>query len=150
TLASRSSAERGSARRGEPSSITGSRLSEGVFQSESSTMFLANDGIAGNASGVQNKMAALRRASRGKNPSAKAGRDGRTKTSTSATAATAYPAVPAEYSRNERSVSKKDGEERRQVTQVIGGKLLAISHHACGAAAARKTTVVTQGARERK
>ena len=44
TLAMRSTATRGTTRRGEPSSMTGSRLSAGVFQSESRLMFLISAG----------------------------------------------------------------------------------------------------------
>ena len=52
TLAMRSTATRGTVTSGEPSSITGSRLSAGVFQSESRLMFLISAGTTGSNSGT--------------------------------------------------------------------------------------------------
>ena len=82
----RNTATRGSTTSGEPSSITGSRLSAGVFQSEMQIDVLDQRRHDGSRIGIQNRIAAMRRSSRGKKPSASARRDGRAKSSTSAIA----------------------------------------------------------------
>src|SRR5262245_55971338 len=87
--------------RGDASAITGSRLSAGVFQSDSSVMFLITAGTNGSASGVQNRIVALRRSSRGNQLSAIAASDGRKNATTSNSAPPAYAMVPSAYLPNE-------------------------------------------------
>ena len=86
----RCTATRGTVTRGEASAITGSRLSAGVFHSDSRTDALDRaPGTKGSSSGVQNRIAAPRRSSRGNQLSAIAARVGRMKISTSSSAAPA-------------------------------------------------------------
>ena len=85
----RCTATRGTVTRGEASAMTGSRLSAGVFHSDSRLMPLISAGTNGSSSGVQNRIAAPRRSSRGNQLSAIAARDGRMKSSTSSSAAPA-------------------------------------------------------------
>jgi len=82
TPATRSRAERGSRTRGEPSSITGSRLSAGVFQSERRMMFLANDGTAGSRIGGPEQDAGAAPLVAGHESIGERGRAGRANTST--------------------------------------------------------------------
>src|SRR5437016_13207015 len=82
TPAMRSTAVRGTVTFGEASIMTGIRLSAGVLHSESRLMFLISAGTTGSNNGVQNSAAAVRRSSRGNQPSRIAATGGRTKMTT--------------------------------------------------------------------